>query len=300
MNQPWDPDFTLDQSAALKLARLCGLTGTPAVLGAGWDYETFVCDETVMRIPKRRSTANALASELALLLSLPNDLPLPVPRPRAELVAVDGIPYAAMVYPLLKGTQLCALPDTVKLDATVYGQQMGQFLRALHNQPMDEDPEPFSFNQWTELVLKHLDIIDARIDPPVGDAIRELLKRPLPDIDSRQVLCHRDLHDEHVLIDTHSGRASAVIDWGDAELGPWWFDFTGLWLWGESKALDAALGVYGRKLTSGETAWFHRHALIVSIGSLYYEISLDPESEATLIWRARLQRSMYAAGPRAL
>lgn len=295
MNQPWGSDFTLDHSAVLKLARRCRLTGTPAVLGAGWDYETFVCDETVMRIPKRRSTADALASELALLLKLPNDLPLPVPRPRAELAAVDGIPYAAMVYPLLKGTQLCALPDTVKLDATVFGQQMGQFLRALHNQPMDEDPEPFSFHEWTEFVLKHLDTIDAHIDTPVGDAIRELLKRPLPDFDSLQVLCHMDLNDEHVLIDALSGRATAVIDWGDAEPGPWWFDFTGLWLWGESKALDAALSVYGRKLTNSETAWFQQHALIVSIGSLYYEMCLDPASEATRTWRDRLERSMHAA-----
>jgi len=295
MNQPWDLDFTLDHSAVLKLARRCGLTGTPVVLGAGWDYSTFVCDETVIRVPKRLETADALASELALLLDLPNDLPLSVPRPRAELVAVDGIPYAAMVYPLLKGTQLCALPDTLKLDATVFGEQMGQFLRALHSQPMDEYPEPFSFNEWIEFVLKHLDIIDAHVEVPVGETIRDLLKRPLPDFDSRQVLCHMDLNDEHVLIDALSGRASAVIDWGDAEPGPWWFDFTGLWLWGGSKALDAALSVYGRKLTDGETAWFQQHALIVSIGSLYYEICLDPASEATRTWRDRLERSMRAA-----
>ena len=295
MNQPWDLDFTLDYSAVLKLARRCGLTGTPVVLGAGWDYSTFVCDETVIRVPKRLETADALASELALLLDLPNDLPLSVPRPRAELVAVDGIPYAAMVYPLLKGTQLCALPDTLKLDAIAFGQQMGQFLRALHNQPIDEDPEPFSFNEWIEFVLKHLDTIDAHVEVPVGETIRDLLKRPLPDFDSRQVLCHMDLNDEHVLIDLHSGRASAVIDWGDAEQGPWWFDFTGLWLWGESKALNAALSVYDRQLTISETAWFQQHALIVSIGSLYYEICLDPASEATRTWRDRLERSMRAA-----
>jgi hypothetical protein len=83
MNQPWDPDFTLEHPAVLKFARLFGLTGAPKVFGAGWDYETFVCDETVIRIPKRRSTADALASELALLLKLPNDLPLPVHRPRS-------------------------------------------------------------------------------------------------------------------------------------------------------------------------------------------------------------------------
>lgn len=296
MSQPWEPDFTLDHSAVVRLARRCGLPGTPAVLGAGWDYATFVCDDTVMRIPKRLDTARLLAEELELLLHLPNDLPLSVPRPRSELVAVDGIPYAAMVYPLLTGTQLCALPYTVKLDATVIGEQVGQFLRALHNFPMDEDPGPFSFNEWTEFVLEHLGTIDAQSDTPVGNAVRELLKRPLPVLDSQQVLCHMDLNDEHLLIGTQSFRASAVIDWGDAELGPWWFDFTGLWLWGGSKALDAALSSYGRKLTINETAWFHRHALIVSIGSLYYEVCLDPASESTRTWRTRLERSMRAAG----
>lgn len=296
MNQPWDADFVLDQSAVVRLARRCGLIGTPAALGAGWDYVTFVCDDTVMRIPKRLDTARLLAEELELLLHLPNDLPLSVPRPRPELLAVDGIPYAAMVYPLLKGTQLCALPDTVKLDATVFGHQMGQFLHTLHNLALDEDAEPFSFDEWTEFAMGHLDTIDGRSDTPVGDVLRELLERPLPVLDSQQVLSHLDLNDEHVLIDTQSCRASAVIDWGDAETGPWWFDFTGLWLWGDSKVLDAALSIYGRKLTISETAWFQRHALLVSIGSLYYEVCLDPASELTRTWRARLERSMRAAG----
>ncbi len=296
MNQPWDADFVLDQSAVLMLARRCGLMGTPAALGAGWDYATFVCDDTVMRIPKRLNTAQVLADELELLLRLPNDLPLAVPRPRADLVSVDGIPYPAMVYPLLKGTQLCALPGTARLDAIVIGQQWGQFLLALHNLPMDEAPDPFSFDEWTGFVMEHLSTIDAHGDHPLGDALRELLLRPLPAFDSRQVLCHMDLNDEHVLIDTRAGRITSIIDWGDAGPGPWWFDFTGLWLWGDSKALESALRVYGRDLTSSEKAWFGRHALIVSIGALYYEVCLDPASEASRTWRARLERSMRATG----
>ena len=295
MNQPWDPDFALNHPAVVRLARRCGLMGAPAPLGAGWDYATFTCDDMVMRIPKRLHTAQVLTAELALLLRLPNDLPLSVPRPRPKLVAIDEIPYAVMVYPMLYGTQLCALPHTVKLDAAVIGDQVGQFLRALHDLPLDVDPEPFSFNEWTGFMLEHLDTLDGHGDLPLGDVLRELLHQPLPVFDSRQVLCHMDLNDEHVLIDPQLGLATAVIDWGDAEPGPWWFDFTGLWLWGETKALDAALSVYGRNLSSGETAWFQRHALIVSIGSLYYEVCLDPASEASRTWRARLERSMRAA-----
>ncbi len=295
MSQPWDPDFTLDRSAVTRLARQCGLTGTPAALGAGWDYATFVCDDTVMRIPKRMHTAQVLAEELELLLRLPASLPLLVPRPRTELVAVDGIPYAAMVYPLLDGTPICALPQPDKVDARVIGLQLGQFLRTLHDLPMNGEPEPFSFDEWTRFVLQHLGTIDAHVDHGLADMLRELLEQPLPAFDSQQVLCHMDLNDEHVLIDTQSNQATAVIDWGDAEPGPWWFDFTGLWLWGDVKALDAALSVYDRKLSSNETAWFNRHALIVSISSLYYEVCIDPGSRSTRTWRVRLERSMQAA-----
>lgn len=295
MIQPWDPDFILNHPAVVRLARRCGLMGAPAPLGAGWDYATFTCDDMVMRIPKRLHTAQVLTAELELLLRLPNDLPLLVPRPCTELVAVDEIPYAAMVYPMLDGTQLCALPPTVKLDATVIGEQVGQFLRALHDLPVDADPEPFSFDEWTAFVLQHLTTIEAHGEHGLANVLRELLDQPLPVFDSRQVLCHMDLNDEHVLIDTSSGLATAIIDWGDAQPGPWWFDFTGLWLWGETKALNAALSVYGQNLSSSETAWFQRHALIVSIGSLYYELCLDPSSEAARIWRARLERSMHAA-----
>jgi len=201
-----------------------------------------------------------------------------------------------MVYPLLDGVQLCALPHALRVDATLIGLQLGGFLRSLHALPSGVAPRPFSFDEWTMFAQGHLGTIGEYGDHRLTNTLRHLLEQPLPVLDSLQVFCHMDLNDEHILIDTQSSQATAVIDWGDAGAGPWWFDFTGLWLWGDSAALDAALSAYGLSLSTNEIAWFRRHALIVSIGALYCELRIDPESETTRTWRARLGRSMHAAG----
>jgi aminoglycoside phosphotransferase (APT) family kinase protein len=96
----------------------------------------------------------------------------------------------------------------------------------------------------------------------------------LPVLSSRHVLCHQDLGAEHIIVDD-AGVAIAVIDWGDADFGPWWFDFTGLYNWGGPALLGAALSAYGRSLDGEESHYLHQHALLATVNDLYDAVRMN-------------------------
>ena len=107
------------------------------------------------------------------------------------------------------------------------------------------------------------------------------------------VFCHHDLGAEHILVDA-SNTAVAVIDWGDANRAPWWFDFTGLWLWGDELALRAALDAYGRLPSAKERQLMQHQALLAAIGELHYDLSRDPDSAEASESRACFIRAIDA------
>lgn len=276
MPRPWDFDYRLSPSAVEALARACGLRGEPCPLGAGWDYATFVCDGQVLRIPKRAETAAVLPKELELLRSLPADLPLVTPRPARDLVRVDLLPYASMVYAFIAGTPL----DACDLEprAARIGAQLGEFLRALHSLPLPAAPiGDRSLDARRNDAIAKL----APLVPELGESLvtrlLERLNESLPPLRSEYRLCHADLLAEHILVGDR-GDAVAVIDWGDAGAAPWWSDFVGLWLWGDDEALRAALAAYGRSLDGGERAHLQRLALLAAIDQCYYELQRDDAS----------------------
>ncbi len=302
--QPWDFDYPLDRGAVRLLAARAGLGGEVRALGAGWDYATFTCAGTVIRVPKRAETATALVEEHALLLRLPA-LPLPVPSPRAALVLDPvrerGLPYACMLYPLLVGTPLCDAAHTcspVRLGAIV-----GNFLRSLHSpetaRAASEDvasATTFSFVEWNAWNLRTLGTLAPALETADLAHALELLRRTLPPVRAEHVLAHCDLNDEHILVDA-AGEPCGVIDWGDADIAPWWFDFTGLWLWGGDAALDAALAAAERALAPDERVHLAHHVLLVAIGELHFALSSAASPRDEPLARERFMRALaFAAG----
>jgi aminoglycoside phosphotransferase (APT) family kinase protein len=268
--EPWDFDYELDHAAVERLARQCGLSGPIEPLGAGWDYAMFVCDRHVLRIPKRHACSENLSNELALLAQLPRDLPLQIPRPRETLMVTPGLPYPAMIYPLIPGTPLTDHGGSG--DSTALGHVLGFFVRRLHaSQP--SVPGTLDLREWREFALDKIERMRAELDESLLVRVAQRLDQ-LPVLTSRHVLCHQDLGAEHIIVDD-AGVAVAVIDWGDADVGPWWFDFTGLYNWGGHALLGAALNAYGRSLDREESHYLHQHALLATVNDLYGAVRMN-------------------------
>jgi aminoglycoside phosphotransferase (APT) family kinase protein len=96
-----------------------------------------------------------------------------------------------------------------------------------------------------------------------------------------------------VLIDV-VGKATGVIDWGDAGTAPWWRDFTGIWMWGGDLALDAALRSYGKTLTQNERHWLYHHALLATVNDLEYNEALNLSAEVLHESSRRFRRALRA------
>ena len=282
---PWDFDYELTIDMAVGLARACGLRARVESLGAGWDFAMFLCEGQVLRVPKRAGAAEALERELIVLRALPEDLALLTPRPRPSLVRVGALPYPCVIYPYLAGTPLddhIEAPDAIRdsfgvTHAELIGAQLGTFLRVLHNiVPTLPAPEPDFDDDHAEWLADSIDTLES-LRSTIGDRLtselQSRLAEPLPSNSSRSCLCHGDLLAEHVLVNP-DGEAVAIIDWGDADVAPWWLDFVGLWMWGGDPCLDAALATYGERLTDNEHLHLRRRALMAAIGECDYRLKV--------------------------
>ena len=65
----------------------------------------------------------------------------------------------------------------------------------------------------------------------VGDALARFLGSPPPSPSDRRTLCHTDIKGEHVFVDEHRRRVTAIIDWADAEVCDPAQDYAGLASW---------------------------------------------------------------------
>ena len=289
---PWDFDYDLDLVAVTRLAQDCGLQGDVTALGVGWDYATYLCDGTVIRIPKRADTAQALRKECELLIGLPSDLGLATPRPRAHLVATPNIPYAAMLYPILAGIPLDE--TTLACDPTLLGETMGAFLARLHATPAPLTLAPFSFEHWNGFARQRLATVEPFLKAMTVANLEAFLARSTLAPVARTALSHQDLNAEHILVNDR-GMPVSVIDWGDAGYGPWWFDFTGLWLLGGDMALNAALNATGAQLSPADRTNLQHHAVLAALSEMQYAIQTEPGTAWSALTTSRFEQALSAA-----
>ena len=290
MSEPWAFDYQLELPAVQRLASAHGYRGTVEPLGEGWDYATFLCADLVLRIPKRAHTAALLEDERQLLCALGDALPLRTPQPGPTLIRGAGLPYAAMVYPLLNGEPLGEFTgepgkQPSRAVAAQIGAQIGTFLTALaaraealamHAQISAALAPSALDEEWRRRGLQNIDALAPHLTEIAKRTLIAEVNVPLPAIESRTCLCHDDLNADHILVDP-SGQAIAVIDWGDCTIAPWWLDFVGVWQWGGHTALTAALHAHGTALTTDELTHLRRRALLASIGECRYELQNAPQ-----------------------
>lgn len=136
----WEPEHVVDaaQAAALVGAQFPDLAGAPVEpLAEGFDNTVHLVGGTwAFRFPRRTVALVGVEREVAVLPVLAGRLPLPVPLPERVGRPTEGFPWPFTGSRLLPGAELAhlGLPDVARVPVAV---QVGGFLRALHDTPLD-------------------------------------------------------------------------------------------------------------------------------------------------------------------
>ncbi len=260
-----------------RIASSVGYNGPVARLGEGMDFVAYRCEDLVVRVAKRDEVAALVEAEYEFLTTLPVDLPLAVPRP---LSLPDESPETlrfVLVYPIVAGTPLGDVEKTSDLDVC---EPIGRFLRALHSLPI-HDVAPQSPGSLSDFASQRLSDIGKLLGSQLTTVVRFALDARLPPVNSERVMCHRDLTEDHVLVDVAARTASGVIDFGDAGPSPWWHDLVGLWMWGGDEAVDSVCRAYGRQLEGAERHHLEHHALAVAVAEA---VQASGEADFRAMW----------------
>jgi aminoglycoside phosphotransferase (APT) family kinase protein len=226
---PVQPDAEIAIGARLVRALLSeqfpALDATTArFIGDGWDNSVWSVEgKWAFRFPRRAVAAGLTARELSVLPMLAPLLPVPIPEPRFVGKPGGGYPWAFFGGPLLAGRE-AGEADLSDADREALGEELGSFLRALHDLELDADL-PADPNRRADMTFRVprareclAEVEGAGIWRP-PDGVERILEAALrlPQTDARTVL-HGDLHVRHVFVE-RGRHLSAVIDWGDVCVG---------------------------------------------------------------------------------
>lgn len=199
-------------------------------LGHGFDNTAYLVDDTwVFRFPRRAVAAPLILREAAVLPTIAQRVPLPIPVPEHIGRPSARFPWPFAGYRALAGTTACAavLSEDQRAAAAV---PLGRFLAALHAFPAararalgvigDElgrvDVLARTVKAKATLAgLQRVGLVDAALVErceAVLQATPTNAQRPL------LRLVHGDLYARHVLVGPE-GEPAGVIDWGDLHLG---------------------------------------------------------------------------------
>ncbi|HWK25858.1 MAG TPA: phosphotransferase [Solirubrobacter sp.] len=211
----WSPEQLVDETRARRLiAEQCFEPRTLRPLGEGWDNTVWLVDERwAFRFPRRELAVPGVRREIALLGTLADVLPLPIPQPVWVGAPSDAFPWPFFGAPVLAGREA---PEA-EVDRAALGRPLGEFLSALHaarvdvslpRDPMGRGHMPVRVDR----TLASLRDVAPYWEAPRGvyDALEDARELSPPG----RVVVHGDLHVRHLLID--GGAISGVIDWGDA------------------------------------------------------------------------------------
>jgi aminoglycoside phosphotransferase (APT) family kinase protein len=171
----------------------------------GFDFKVVVVDDTwVVRVPRREGVLAALATEIALLPTLAEALPVEVPEFEH---ASHEPPF--VVYRLIRGNPL------VDEDA----EGVRAFLESLHS--LDVSTLPIQPVDWVESYRAQCIAFEELVLPLLDEALRREACALFEEVDSltgfEPALVHADLGPEHMLV--RDDRLAGVIDWGDVRIG---------------------------------------------------------------------------------
>jgi len=198
--------------------------------GGGQNHAVVDTGELIVRVVRYPTPANLarLAREAALLQTLANRLPAPVPVPvRLALDAHAGEP-AYIAYRRLPGVPLSrqtyAMASAPVRD--VAARDLGRFLRALHASAPRvaglDLPRPSPVDTWGSLSDKVRRLVAPQLPTAVATAVAQHFDDFLAsaaDLPPDDALVHGDFGTSNLLWHPETGRITAVLDFSEAHVG---------------------------------------------------------------------------------
>ena len=188
----------------------------PERVGAGYDVEVWrISNDLVVRLPRRNSAFTFVEREIKHLPSIPQDLPLAIPRIEAVGVASELLPGPWFVTQYLPGMSgnVAALSQCAR-GAVDLGVTLAS-IHALSTENVDNvsarGEAIESRRSFFEQELDHLPKWAAKISQDYFD------RATLSELENAKVFLHGDVHRSNLIVG--DGRPTALIDFGDLGYG---------------------------------------------------------------------------------
>jgi aminoglycoside phosphotransferase (APT) family kinase protein len=235
----------------------------------GWDNVLFrLGDDLVVRLPRRELAVPLVEHELRWLPQFAPRLPLPIPAPVRAGEPGPRYPWRWTIVPWIPGRSGLEAPLA---DLAEAAQQLGAFLRALHQPAPDDAPRsPYRgipLADRDELTLRSIEAVDGEVD---GAAMRALWARlrDTPGWDGPRVWVHGDTHPGNLIVD--GGRLAGVVDFGDLNGGDPASDLAVAWMLlppEHRPAFRAAAGAGDEHLWTRARGWALALGLVILASS---------------------------------
>jgi aminoglycoside phosphotransferase (APT) family kinase protein len=188
----------------------------PECVGVGYDVEVWqISDDLVVRLPRRQTAFTFVEREIRHLPSVPQDLPLAIPRIEAVGVASELLPGSWFVTQYLSGIS----GNEATLAECVHGAtDLGVTLASIHALSTEHvsnvSTRGVAIETRRSFFERGLDQL-----PKWAERIsRDYFDRAaLSEMDSATVFLHGDVHRSNLMVD--GGRPTALIDFGDLGYG---------------------------------------------------------------------------------
>jgi aminoglycoside 2''-phosphotransferase len=202
--------------------------------------------EWMFRFPRQEIASKALQVEKAFLARFKTISPLPVPD--HQYIENDFVGY-----PKIQGTALSVelFQNLSKASRERIARQMGQFLSAVHNFPVDEAKRlglTEGWDGWHEKIIRNFrEAVAPALSPsaqkPAMTCIEQMLAEPF-----ESTVIHGDFAlEDHVFFDEERGELSGVIDFADATLNDPAHDFQNILEYGGEEFFEAVMSHYRGK-----------------------------------------------------
>ena len=201
--------------------------------------------EWIFRFPRQEIASKALQVEKAFLARFKTISPLPVPDYKYSGEGFVG-------YPKIQGMALSVelFQNLSKASRERIARQMGQFLSAVHNFPVDEAKRLGLTEGWDGWYIKIIqNFRDAIVPTLLSSAqksamtcIEQMLAEPF-----ESLVIHGDFaFEDHVFFDVEKQQLSGVIDFADVTLNDPAHDFQNIVEYGGDEFFEAVMSHYQR------------------------------------------------------
>jgi aminoglycoside 2''-phosphotransferase len=208
-----------------------------------------VNEELVFRFARHEYAFKHLNDEARILRFLRKYLTLEIPT--LLHVGEDFLAYRLIPGVTLRRDQLMRLPE---VDQQAIADQLAQFLRELHNIPVDEADFQIpaadalmKYEGWLDAYQRIRDKVFPLLMPHVRESVAEHWELHLADrrnFDYELKMVDTDIPPYHIMFDRKRRRISGIIDFGCAGLGDPAIDFgVIIYYYGES-FMDRFYGIY--------------------------------------------------------